>query len=99
MFLAGQGPLAAGTPTVTSKIGSDLTEQDGCKAARATILVSLATLRAEIGSLDRTRQALTTNSPREKRECAALECVMATAKASVSYPHVTKTPGVCGGKA
>jgi uncharacterized protein (DUF433 family) len=21
------------------------------------------------------------------------------AKASVSYPHVTKTPGVCGGKA
>lgn len=24
---------------------------------------------------------------------------MATAKASVCYPHVTKTPGVCGGKA
>jgi len=24
---------------------------------------------------------------------------MATAKASVNYPHVTKTPGVCGGKA
>ena len=24
---------------------------------------------------------------------------MATAKASISYPHVTKTPGVCGGKA
>jgi uncharacterized protein (DUF433 family) len=24
---------------------------------------------------------------------------MATAKASVSYPHVTKTQGVCGGKA
>jgi uncharacterized protein (DUF433 family) len=24
---------------------------------------------------------------------------MATAKATVSYPHVTKTPGVCGGKA
>jgi uncharacterized protein (DUF433 family) len=24
---------------------------------------------------------------------------MATAKASMSYPHVTKTPGVCGGKA
>ena len=24
---------------------------------------------------------------------------MATAKASVSYPHVTKAPGVCGGKA
>ncbi len=24
---------------------------------------------------------------------------MATAKATVSYPHVTKSPGVCGGKA
>jgi len=24
---------------------------------------------------------------------------MATAKVTVSYPHVTKTPGVCGGKA
>jgi uncharacterized protein (DUF433 family) len=24
---------------------------------------------------------------------------MATAKATVSYPHVTKTAGVCGGKA
>lgn len=24
---------------------------------------------------------------------------MATVKANVSYPHVTKTPGVCGGKA
>ena len=24
---------------------------------------------------------------------------MATAKVTISYPHVTKTPGVCGGKA
>lgn len=24
---------------------------------------------------------------------------MATARASVSYPHVAKTPGVCGGRA
>ena len=28
-----------------------------------------------------------------------MEPVMATARASVSYPHVVKTPGVCGGRA
>ena len=53
VFLAGQGPLAGGKPTVTGKVGAELTEEEGYKAARATILVSLAALRAEIGSLDR----------------------------------------------
>jgi enamine deaminase RidA (YjgF/YER057c/UK114 family) len=56
VFLAGQGPLAAGKPTVTGKVGAELTEQEGYQAARATILVSLAALRAEIGSLDRVRR-------------------------------------------
>jgi enamine deaminase RidA (YjgF/YER057c/UK114 family) len=56
VFLAGQGPVAEGKPTVTGKLGAELTEQEGYKAARATILVSLAALRAEIGSLDRVRR-------------------------------------------
>ena len=56
VFLAGQGPLADGKPTVTGKVGAELTEEEGYKAARATILVSLAALRAEIGSLDRVRR-------------------------------------------
>jgi len=56
IFLAGQGPLVGGKPTVTGKVGSDLTEEEGNKAARATILTSLAVLRAEIGSLDRVRR-------------------------------------------
>jgi enamine deaminase RidA (YjgF/YER057c/UK114 family) len=56
VFLAGQGPLAGGKPSVTGKVGSDLTEEQGHKAARETILVSLAALRAEIGSLDRVRR-------------------------------------------
>jgi len=56
VFLAGQGPLADGKPTVTGKVGAELTEEDGYKAARATILNSLAVLRAEIGSLDRVRR-------------------------------------------
>jgi len=53
IFLAGQGPLAGGKPTVTGKVGREVTEEEGNKAARATILVALAALRAEIGSLDR----------------------------------------------
>jgi enamine deaminase RidA (YjgF/YER057c/UK114 family) len=56
VFLAGQGPVVGGKPTVTGKVGADLTEQDGYKAARATVLTSLAVLRAEIGSLDRVRR-------------------------------------------
>ncbi len=56
VFLAGQGPLAGGKPTVTGKVGAELTEEEGYKAARATILNSLAALRAEIGSLDRVRR-------------------------------------------
>ena len=56
VFLAGQGPLVDGKPAVTGKVGGELTEQDGYKAARMTILNSLAALRAEIGSLDRVRR-------------------------------------------
>jgi enamine deaminase RidA (YjgF/YER057c/UK114 family) len=56
VFLAGQGPLSGGKPTVTGKVGAELTEQQGYQAARATILMSLAVLRAEIGSLDRVRR-------------------------------------------
>jgi enamine deaminase RidA (YjgF/YER057c/UK114 family) len=58
VFLAGQGPMADGKPTVTGKVGAELTEQEGYKAARATILISLAALRAEIGSLDRVRRVV-----------------------------------------
>ena len=56
VFLAGQGPLVAGRPAMTGKVGGDVSEEDGARAARMTILNSLAALRAEIGSLDRVRR-------------------------------------------
>lgn len=56
VFLAGQGPLRDGKPTVTGKVGADLSEKEGYDAARAAALVSLAALKAEIGSLDRVRR-------------------------------------------
>ena len=56
LFLAGQGPLVAGRPAMTGKVGGDVSEENGARAARMTILNSLAALRAEIGSLDRVRR-------------------------------------------
>ena len=56
IFLAGQGPIRDGRVTSNGKVGSDLTEQQGYTAARETVLVSLAALKAEIGSLDRVKR-------------------------------------------
>jgi len=56
LFLAGQGPTAEGKVLVAGKVGSDLTEEEGNKAARASILNSLAILKSELGSLDRVRR-------------------------------------------
>lgn len=56
VYLAGAGPIVAGKPTITGKVGAGLTEEQGNRAARETILVSLAALRAEIGSLDRVKR-------------------------------------------
>lgn len=53
VFLAGQGPFADGKATITGKVGGNVSEGDGYRAARAATLNALAALRAEIGSLDR----------------------------------------------
>ena len=56
VFLAGAGPMRNGKPIITGKVGADVTEEQANKAARETILISLAALRAEIGSLDRVKR-------------------------------------------
>ena len=56
VFLAGQGPLADGKPTITGKVGAEVSEEDAYKAARASVLNSLSALRAEIGSLDNVKR-------------------------------------------
>ena len=56
IFLAGQGPIVDGKATVTGKVGAELTEEHGYQVARATILNSLAALRAAVGSLDRVQR-------------------------------------------
>ena len=56
VFLAGQGPIAQGKPMMTGKVGAEITEQEGYRAARLSTLNLLSALRAEVGSLDRVRR-------------------------------------------
>ena len=53
VFLAGHGPAQPWGPTATGRLGEDLTVEQGYEAARNVGINLLASLRAEIGSLDR----------------------------------------------
>ena len=53
IFLAGHGPLQADGTYLTGKVGRDLSVKEGYEAARLTGLALLASLRAEIGDLDK----------------------------------------------
>ncbi len=53
VFLAGHGPLQDDGTYVTGKVGRDLTLEEGYEAARLTGIALLASLRAEIGDLNR----------------------------------------------
>ncbi len=56
VFLAGHGPLKPEGGYVTGKLGKDLTVEEGYAAARLTGIALLASLKGEIGSLDRVRR-------------------------------------------
>jgi enamine deaminase RidA (YjgF/YER057c/UK114 family) len=53
LFLSGHGPVRADGAPVLGKVGRDLDLAAGVEAARLTGLFLLATMRAELGSLDR----------------------------------------------
>src|SRR4051812_49304780 len=55
LYVGGHGP-ADGERVVVGKVGSDLTVDQGRDAARLTALSILATMQAELGSLDRVRR-------------------------------------------
>jgi enamine deaminase RidA (YjgF/YER057c/UK114 family) len=55
LFVGGHGPVDGGT-TIIGKVGTDLTLDEGREAARRTALSLLATIRAELGGLDRVEQ-------------------------------------------
>src|SRR5436190_20617338 len=55
VHVGGHGPVAAGH-VVTGKVGRDLDLDQAGEAARMTALSILATMRAELGDLDRVRR-------------------------------------------
>jgi enamine deaminase RidA (YjgF/YER057c/UK114 family) len=52
-FVSGHGPLKPDGTLITGRVGADLDQQAGYEAARQTGLAILATLRANLGSLNR----------------------------------------------
>jgi enamine deaminase RidA (YjgF/YER057c/UK114 family) len=55
LFVGGHGPVD-GSTMILGKVGADLTLEQGREAARMTGLSLLATMRADLGSLDRVEQ-------------------------------------------
>jgi enamine deaminase RidA (YjgF/YER057c/UK114 family) len=56
LFLAGHAPLRDGKHAYVGKVGREWTEADGYAAARLTALNMLATLKHELGDLQRVRR-------------------------------------------
>jgi enamine deaminase RidA (YjgF/YER057c/UK114 family) len=52
-YVAGHGPFDGSTPLVQGRVGDDLTLEQGYEAGRLTALSILATLKQELGDLDR----------------------------------------------
>ena len=53
LFLSGMLPTAGHEPKFTGRIGKELSDEQGCSAARAAALNGLAVARKHLGSLDR----------------------------------------------
>lgn len=58
VFLSGHGPLNPDKTFVTGKVGRDLKLEEAQAAARLVGLSVLATLKAEIGNLDRVKRVV-----------------------------------------
>jgi enamine deaminase RidA (YjgF/YER057c/UK114 family) len=57
-YVSGHGPLKADKSTITGRVGDDLDLDAGKAAARQVGLAILATLRGELGSLDRVKRVI-----------------------------------------
>lgn len=58
VFLSGHGPFKEDGTLIRGKVGADLTLEQGYEAAQRTMLMLLATLKAEVGDLDKVRRVV-----------------------------------------
>ena len=56
IYISGQGPRKPDNSSLTGKVGADVSIEEAQAAARLVGLNALATLRAEIGSLDQVKR-------------------------------------------
>ena len=57
-YVSGHGPLCVDGSLIAGRVGSDLSLDEGKAAARQVGLAILATLRANLGSLDRVKRVI-----------------------------------------
>jgi enamine deaminase RidA (YjgF/YER057c/UK114 family) len=57
-YVSGHGPLRSDRSLIVGRVGSDLTPEAGKAAARQVGLTILATLKANLGSLDRVKRVI-----------------------------------------
>ncbi len=57
-YVSGHGPLKPDKTLIVGRVGSDLTLEQGKAAARQVGLAILATLKSELGSLDRVKRVI-----------------------------------------
>ena len=57
-YVSGHGPLRADKTLITGRVGSDLTLEQGKAAARQVGLAILATLRGQLGTLDKVKRVV-----------------------------------------
>ena len=57
-YVSGHGPLTADRSLITGRVGAELDLEAGKVAARQVGLAMLATLRSELGSLDRVKRVV-----------------------------------------
>ena len=55
-YISGHGPIDGSKPLIQGKVGADLTPEQGHEAARLTALSIIASLKQELGDLDRVTQ-------------------------------------------
>jgi enamine deaminase RidA (YjgF/YER057c/UK114 family) len=60
LYVSGHGPINTDGSLISGRIGADLTEEQGRAAARQVGLTILATLKAQLGSLDRVVRTIKT---------------------------------------
>ena len=58
LFVSGHGPIRDGKATARGKVGKDLSVEQGYQVAREVGLSLLATVRANLGSLDKVRRVV-----------------------------------------